>query len=67
MFQENGFIISGDAIERVEQLNDYQVVIVFKSGKRVLIEADFYDEIRACRSDDDVCYKENVRLIIAED
>jgi hypothetical protein len=38
-----------------------------KNGKRVLIEADFYDEIRTCRSEDDICYKENVRLIIAED
>jgi uncharacterized protein YlzI (FlbEa/FlbD family) len=67
MYRENGFTISGDAIERVEQLNDYQVVIVLKNGKRILVEADFYDEIRTCRSDDDICYKENVRLIIAED
>ena len=67
MYRENGLMLSGSDIDRVEQLNDYQVVIVLRNGKRVLIEADFYDEIRTCRSDDDICYKENVRLIIAED
>jgi hypothetical protein len=63
MYLENGPMISGDAIDRVEQLNDYQVVIVLKNGKRILIEADFYDEISTCRSNEDICYKENVRLI----
>jgi hypothetical protein len=60
--------LEGSQVSRVEQVNPWTLVIVLRSGKRIIVEPDFYSEIRSCSEDDgDECYLENLFLRVYED
>jgi hypothetical protein len=58
--------ISGDQVVRIVQDKPWRLVIELRDGSRVVVEPDFYEEIRRCdpKRDDDSCYLENLYLRI---
>jgi len=61
--------IDGDQIARIVQDKPWRLIIELKNGKRVIVEPDFYNEIRRCDpdNDDDSCYLDNLYLRVYEE
>jgi hypothetical protein len=60
--------IEGTAVARVVQPNPWTLIIELRDGRRIVVEPDFYSEIRSCSEDGgDECYLENLFLRVYED
>jgi hypothetical protein len=60
--------LEGSQVSRVEQVNPWTLVIVLRDGRKIIVEPDFYPEIRGCDPDRDAddCYLENLFLRVYE-